>query len=100
MNQNGRWAPHFNYMRNAIRQGVIGEVQSVHMGVHWNHNWILGTEFEGVKHVILYDFAIHWFDILTCFMGPRQPLRVYASFTRSAAQRVRPALMGPGGCGV
>ncbi|MEK6248271.1 MAG: Gfo/Idh/MocA family oxidoreductase, partial [Planctomycetales bacterium] len=94
VNQNGRWAPHFSYIRNAIDQGVIGQVQSVQMAVHWDHNWIAGTEFDNVKHVILYDFAIHWFDILCCFMGNRQPKSVFASSTRSKTQAARPALMG------
>jgi predicted dehydrogenase len=44
--------------------------------------------------VILYDFAIHWFDILCCFMPSEQPQRVHASFARSKSQRARPALLG------
>jgi predicted dehydrogenase len=40
VNQNGRWAPHFAYMRQALAAGVIGEVASVDFGVQWNHNWI------------------------------------------------------------
>ena len=64
VNQNGRWAPHFCFMRRAIALGVIGQVQSVQMAVHWDHNWIAGTEFDCMQHVILFDFAIHWFDIL------------------------------------
>lgn len=93
VNQNGRWAPHFSYMREAIRAGLLGQVGAVHMAVHWNHNWVLGTEFENVKHLVLYDFAIHWFDIATCFLGERRPLRVYASSARSPVQLVRPALL-------
>ena len=29
VNQNGRWAPHFSYIRNAVDQGLIGEVNSI-----------------------------------------------------------------------
>jgi predicted dehydrogenase len=94
VNQNGRWAPHFSYIRQAIAAGVIGDVVAVHHDVHWDHNWIKGMEFENVRHIILYDFAIHWFDILTNFMGAREPSRVYASFTRSPGQWVRPNLLG------
>ncbi len=93
VNQNGRWAPHFSYLRRAIAAGMIGEVLSVHMAVHWNHGWVRGTEFEKVRHLILYDFAIHWFDMLTCFMGNRAPTSVYATTTRSTAQQVRPRLL-------
>ncbi len=93
VNQNGRWAPHFSYLRQAIAAGWIGEVLSVHMGVHWNHSWIGGTEFENIRHLILYDFAIHWFDMLTCFLGSREPTSVFATFTRSSVQQVRPRLL-------
>jgi predicted dehydrogenase len=93
VNQNGRWAPHFSYMRNAISAGLIGQVCGAHLSVHWSHNWIAGTEFDKVRHIILYDFAIHWFDIVSCFMEGRSPLRVYASFTPSPAQRAKPALL-------
>ena len=51
--------------------------------MHWNHDWIAGTSFDSIKHVILYDFAIHWFDIVTCFMGGRRARRVYASTARA-----------------
>jgi predicted dehydrogenase len=94
VNQNGRWAPHFSYMRQAIARGLVGEVIGAHLSVHWNHNWIKGKEFENVRHIILFDFGIHWFDILTAFMPGRRARRVYASFARSPSQTVRPALLG------
>ena len=92
VNQNGRWAPHFSYIREAIKAGLIGEVFSAHLGVHWDHTWVAGTEFENVKHLILYDFAIHWFDIALCFFQ-RIPTSVFASVTRSPGQKVRPDLL-------
>lgn len=94
VNQNGRWAPHFSYARKAIQAGLIGDVIGAHLSVHWDHNWIGETEFNKVKHIILYDFAIHWFDIVTCFMGGRAAKRVYASLTRSPGQTAAPALLG------
>ncbi|HQH73063.1 MAG TPA: Gfo/Idh/MocA family oxidoreductase, partial [bacterium] len=48
VNQNGRWAPHFSYMRQAIQAGFIGEPLSVTQTVHWDHSWIAGTEFEKI----------------------------------------------------
>ena len=93
VNQNGRWSPHFCFMRRAIARGVIGQVQSVQMAVHWDHNWIAGTEFDCMQHVILFDFAIHWFDILGCFLGDQIPQRVTASCTRGTGQRARPPLL-------
>jgi len=92
VNQNGRWAPHFSYIRHAIAAGLIGDVFAAHLAVHWNHNWIKGTHFEKVRHIVLYDFAIHWFDILTTFIN-RPARRVFASFTRSPSQQARPALL-------
>ena len=93
VNQNGRWAPHFSYIRQAVAAGLIGEVSTAHLSVHWDHNCVRGTEFENIKHLILYDFAIHWFDMLTCVMGDRPARRVYASVAKSATQRVRPPLL-------
>ena len=93
VNQNGRWAPHFSYIREAIRAGLIGEVSAAHLSVHWDHSFLKGTPFEKIKHLILYDFAIHWFDVLTCFLGDRQPKRVYASIARTGDQPIKPPLL-------
>jgi predicted dehydrogenase len=93
VNQNGRWAPHFSYIRHAIRAGLIGEVSAAHLSVHWDHSFLKGTVFEKVKHLILYDFAIHWFDILGCFLGDRRPKRVYASAVRTPWQEMKPPLL-------
>jgi predicted dehydrogenase len=94
VNQNGRWAPHFSYIRHAIAAGLIGDVISAHLSVHWDHNWIKGKEFDRIHHIILYDFAIHWFDILTVFMGDaRTPKRVFASLTKSPTQTANMPLL-------
>ena len=93
VNQNGRWAPHFSYMRQAIAAGLVGEVMSVDFSVHWDHNWIADTAFDQVEDLVLYDFAIHWFDMATAFMGQRVPRQVYAWATRSPGQRAQPPLL-------
>ena len=36
VNQNGRWAPHFSYLRNAIASGLIGRVTSVDFSLQWD----------------------------------------------------------------
>ena len=72
VNQNGRWAPHFAWMREAIEAGLVGEISSADFAVHWDHHWIVGTDFEAMPHLILSDFAIHWFDIATVFFGTRR----------------------------
>lgn len=93
VNQNGRWAPHFSYLRQAVATGLLGEPLAMHMAVHWDHSWVEGTEFEKVKHLILFDFAIHWFDMLTCVMGDAEPRRVFASTSRSPSQAIMPDLL-------
>jgi len=93
VNQNARWAPHFSYIREAIRAGLLGQVNSIHCDVHWDHSWAKGTPFESIRHLILYDFAIHWFDIVCALMHDRRPTRVYATMARTATQEITPALM-------
>lgn len=93
VNQNGRWAPHWSYLRTAIAQGLLGTVHAATLSVHWNHGWVAGTPFERLRHVILFDYAIHWFDIVRCFFPGRSVRRVYAAATRSSAQTIRPALL-------
>jgi len=93
VNQNGRWAPHWSYARQAIAAGLIGDVTAVHFAVHWDHSWTKGTPFDQIPHLILYDFGIHWFDIATCFMGSREPKRIVASTSRAAGQFNQAPLM-------
>lgn len=94
VNQNGRWAPHFSYIRQAVAAGWIGEVASMHCAGHWDHSWVKGGPFEEVRHLILYDYAIHWFDMLCAIMGDREPLRVFASTAHSPTQVVKQPLLG------
>ena len=83
VNQNGRWAPHLAWMREAVRAGLIGEVLSVHVSVHWNHGWIAGTRFEQIEDLILYDFGIHWFDFVSSLVGSRvQSILATSSFAQ------------------
>jgi predicted dehydrogenase len=79
VNQNGRWAPHFSYMREAVRQKWIGEIVSVDFTSHWDHTWIKGNPGFEMRHMLLYDFAVHWFDILQCFMDGKPAEQVFAA---------------------
>lgn len=94
VNQNGRWAPHFSYARHAIETGVIGKPFAAHLSVHWDHTWVRGTAFEHVKHLILYDFAIHWFDMLRMLLPHSEPIRVFASTAPAPNQTIMPHLLG------
>lgn len=86
VNQNGRWAPHFSYIREAIRAGLVGEVTSSHLQVHWDHSWVKGTPFARMRDLILYDFAIHWFDATASFWPEKQATRIFASKTTVGGQ--------------
>ncbi len=88
VNQNGRWAPHFSYIREALRAGVIGDLMSVHAGVHWDHTWTKGTPFEEIYNLVFYDFAIHWFDFLASLIGDKAH-RVQASQSFAAGQSMK-----------
>lgn len=91
VNQNGRWAPHFSYLRNAVAEGVIGRVTSLDFNLQWDQTWIKGTsEFESIHHLILFDFAVHWFDITSQIMAGQEPTRVLASVVRYDEQVYRP----------
>ncbi len=93
VNHNGRWAPHFAYLRLAVAAGLVGEVFSVHFDIHWNHDWTAGTAFDSLPHLILGDFGIHWFDMLCCLLPDRPARRVYASTRRAPGQQARPPLL-------
>jgi predicted dehydrogenase len=92
VNQNGRWAPHLAYIREAVYAGLIGEVTGVHVEIRWNHGWIVGTPFEVMNDLILWDFGIHWFDFLASVIGDRARL-VHATTARAIGQTARPPLL-------
>ncbi|QQE12013.1 Gfo/Idh/MocA family oxidoreductase [Planctomycetota bacterium] len=92
VNQNGRWAPHVSYMREAINVGLVGDVTSISMTVAWDHNWVKGTAFDEMPHLVLYDFAIHWFDMVNCYMGDREAKRVFANVCHCSGQDAKPPL--------
>jgi predicted dehydrogenase len=92
VNQNGRWAPHLSYMREAVRAGLVGDVTGVHASIHWNHGWIAGTPFERIEDLILYDFGIHWFDFVCSVIGDRGE-SVFAMSSRASGQTAAVPLM-------
>ena len=93
VNQNGRWAPYVRWMIEAVRSGLIGRVQSICIDMNWDHTWIKGTAFEEVHHVMLYDFAIHWMDMVRCFLDDRKAKQVFACVEKAPGQEVNPPMM-------
>lgn len=92
VNQNGRWAPHLSYMREAVSAGLIGQVTGVHISIQWDHSWTAGTPFEKIDQIVLDDFAIHWFDFLASIIGDTAQT-VYATGTRAQDQQVASQLL-------
>ena len=93
VNQNGRWAPHIRYLSQAILAGHVGTVSTLDFCVCWDHGWIKGTPFEEIPDLILYDFAIHWFDFIHVFMGGNRAKSVFAATGRSTAQKCKPPML-------
>ena len=91
VNQNGRWAPHFSYLREAVASGLIGKITSIDFSLQWDQTWIAGIKkFENIHHLILFDFGIHWFDITNCLMGGQTPVDVVARVNHFPDQCFRP----------
>ena len=71
VNQNGRWAPHFSYLREVVAAGLLGEVTSADFHVYWDHDgeFHANPAFSSMEDLILYDFGIHWFDLVATVMA-------------------------------
>lgn len=92
VNQNGRWASHLSYMRHAVQAGLIGDVISAHVAIHWNHGWIAGTPFDQIEDLIMYDFGIHWFDFLHS-ITPGRARHVFATANHAPHQTAKAPLL-------
>ena len=88
VNQNGRWAPHLAYMREAVRAGIIGNLISAHISIHWDHTWTAGTAFENVEDLVMDDFGIHWFDFVSSLIGRAERVQASRSFAASQTMRI------------
>ncbi|MEM1158377.1 MAG: Gfo/Idh/MocA family oxidoreductase [Verrucomicrobiota bacterium] len=92
VNQNGRWAPYYAYLREVVAAGLLGEIVSCDIHIAWDHSWIKGTRFEEIHHIVLYDFAIHWFDMVRCVFGEREGKQIFAQIEPSRGQELAPPL--------
>jgi predicted dehydrogenase len=93
VNQNGRWAPHFAYAREAVRSGLLGEIGSIDFHLAFDHSWTVGTPFENIPHLLLFDFGIHWFDLAACFLDGHELKSVFAAVERAPYQKARPPFL-------
>lgn len=93
INQNGRWAPQFAGLLAAVKSGLLGDIHTLDMIMEWDHTWTRGSKFAELHHLILSDFAIHWFDITACVFAGRTPLSVFANAVKAPNQDMTPPLL-------
>jgi len=90
VNQNGRWAPQYRYMRAAVDAGLVGDVHCVSLERHWDKNSIAGDDIE---HRLFFYYGIHVVDMVRCLLGGN-PERVSAATARSPGQAPEEPLLG------
>jgi predicted dehydrogenase len=86
VNQNGRWAPAWRVATLLVEQGAIGDVVAVtHLYDH-NYGFTLGTVFDEIRHLVLYDYSVHWFDITRCWLEGKTATTIRAREYRTPNQ--------------
>lgn len=91
VNQNGRWAPHFSFLLAASREGLLGTVSSADFALYWPHDLDVRANpvFSRMEDLILYDFGIHWFDLVATLFADQGPaVSVYARVGRTVDQAI------------
>lgn len=93
VNQNGRWAPQFSALLAAVRAGLLGDIHTLDMVMEWDHTWTRGSKFAELHHLILSDFAIHWFDIAATVFAGRTARSVFANSIKAPNQDMKPPML-------
>jgi predicted dehydrogenase len=90
VNQNGRWAPHFAYLLSAVRSGLIGTVTSADFAAYWAHDVEFQHHpvFSQMHDLVLYDFGIHWFDVVARLFAGRTASRVSSTVRTTEGQLI------------
>lgn len=91
VNQNGRWAPHFSYLLQATRSGLVGRVTSGDFAVYWPHDLDIADHavYATMPDLILWDFGIHWFDVIAHLFAQAGPATcVYADIGTRPGQAI------------
>jgi predicted dehydrogenase len=89
VNQNGRWSPHFHALRAIVESGRLGQLVAADFAAYWPHD--IHTEHHRLgqdPNLVLYDYAIHWFDLVACLFPEREAVSVYATTARRRGQLV------------
>ena len=93
VNQNGRWAPQFAAILAAVQSGLLGDIHSLDMVMAWDHTFTRGTPFEELHHLILSDFAIHYFDVVANVFADRKARSVFANAVKTPSQNMKPPMV-------
>jgi predicted dehydrogenase len=86
VNQNGRWSPAWRAASLLVAEGAVGDVVAVSHLYHHNYAFTLGTVFDEIEHLVLYDYSIHWFDITRCWLEGKTIAAVRAREYRTPNQ--------------
>lgn len=76
VNQNGRWSPAWRAATLLIERGAIGDPVAVSHLYHHDYAFTLGTVFDEIEHLVLYDYSSHWFDITRCWLDGKDAVAV------------------------
>lgn len=77
VNHNGRWAPPWRLASLLIRDGAIGDIQSVTHLYDTRLTW-KPNPLHGSPHFFIYDYSIHWIDITRCWLEDKKLSKVRA----------------------
>jgi len=67
VDQNYRWRPHNQTMKQALQEGMIGEIGSIHIEFRQPEDLLGYREF--LEMPLLQDVSIHHFDLIRFFTG-------------------------------
>jgi len=93
VNQNGRWSPAFGAILAGASSGLLGDIHSLDMVMAWDHTFTRGTSFENLHHLILSDFAIHYFDLAVNVFKGRPAKSVFANAVPAPGQDMKPPML-------
>jgi predicted dehydrogenase len=86
VNQNGRWAPSWRAATLALEQGAVGEVVAITHLFDMSLAWSIGRHFNDMAHFLLYDYAVHFFDITRCWLAGKTIVEIRAREQRAPNQ--------------
>lgn len=93
VNQNGRWSDHLGFTLALAASGRLGTIHSLDMCMSWDHTFMRGTASEQLHHLMLSDFAIHYFDFARQISAERPLKSVFANAVKAPYQDMQPSML-------